>query len=284
MKRLIFICLALVMIIAIAIPATTLAQDIRTPRPPRHFDLTMTPQSIDQPSISMAPWPQANPAGANSWPIYDLVNGSPTIIGWVVDSRTIYGTVSGDANGQFTFTYGGVLDTIQSGSIHGIVVITTGQGMVYLLAQGTSETTIKETYTFGEVSAWCPQGGFPSVGAFFAQFYGDSNLAPIPDEYLAAMYGTVLPLLPKTLGASFSGTVTVESGTGNYAAIHGTARFNPADSKPIILSVYPNQHVYNISGAIVIRGFSSIERARLPQVEAGKVKDAIQKWLKDRRR
>ncbi|MDD4859379.1 MAG: hypothetical protein PHR56_04165 [Dehalococcoidales bacterium] len=282
MKKLIWVCLTLVMIAGLAIPASAVAQDLRTQNAPKRFELTLTPQTIDQPSISAALWPQANPANANSWPIYDMVGGAPTVVGWIVDGRTIYGAVSGDANGQFTFTYGGVLDTIQSGSIHGIVTIGTAQGVVYLLADGTSEATIKETYQFAEVAAWCQQVGI-TAGIFFAQFYGVPELAAVPDAQLALMYGTALPLLPKTLGASFSGKVTVESGTGNYSSIHGTAIFKPAGNKSIILNVYPNQHVYNLSGAIIVTNFKAISRIRLPNVDANAVKEKVKDWLKNKK-
>ncbi|MDD5287880.1 MAG: hypothetical protein PHY28_02040 [Dehalococcoidales bacterium] len=283
MKRLIFICLTIAVMIAVAIPTATMAKDLRPAAPPQRFELKLTPQSIDQPGVSTAPWPQANPANANSWPIYDIVDGAPAVVGWIVDSRSIYGTVSGDATGQFVFTYSGVLDTIQSGSIHGIVTIGTAQGTVYLLADGTSDASIKETYTFNEVAGWCQQVGIP-VGAFFAQYYGIPDLSSVPIAELTAAYGTALPLLPKTLGASFSGKVTVESGTGNYAAIHGTATFKPEANKSIILSVYPNQHVYNLSGGIIVTSFRAISRIRLPQVESKTIKEGIKNWLNNKRK
>lgn len=283
MKRTLLVFLILVLITALVIPGVALAQNKLTGKSYKSLDLSMNPTSIDQPSISTAPWPQSNPGTANSWPIFDNVNGTPTVVGWVVDHRTIYGTVTGDANGQFTLTYGGILDSLQSGSMHGTVVITTTQGNVYFQAEGTSEAIIKETYTFEEIASWCQAAGLTS-GMFFAAFYGNGDLGSLPDGQLVLMYGTVLPLLPKTLQDDFKGTATVESGTGYYAAIHGTAQFHPATGIPIILSVYPNQHVYNITGTIVLRGFKSIERARISQDVIGKVKDAIQQWFKDKKR
>jgi len=279
-KKILLVSLALSLVLIAVAPVTALAKKWSPPVRPNieHFSVVLTPTSIDDTVIGTT-WPVRDTADTNVWPIVDLVEGTPTVVGWVVDGRSIYGGVTGNIDGNFSFTYGGILDTLQSGSIQGIVTIQTAQGIVYLAARGTSETEVLAVYSFPEIQGWVAAAGLPSVGVFFAQIYNNNDLALLPDEVLVAMYGSVLPLLPKTLSAEFSGTVRVDAGTGAFSSIYGTGRFKPAGGNPLTLQVHPSQHVYAIDGAIKLTG--SYSKRPLPgvfQFDRDKLRDVIEKW------
>jgi len=228
-KKLLLISLALALVLAAVAPATILAKKSRPPRKPavQYFTAVMTPTAIDDTVIG-ANWPVRDTAETNVWPIVDLVEGVPTIVGWIVDGRSIYGSVAGDIAGDFTFTYGGVLDTLQSGSIQGIVAIHTGQGVFYLAARGTSEAEVVGVFSFAEIAEWWGgAGGGLALGVFFAEIYNNAALALIPDgnltladiqawcaavglslvEFFYSIYGDLLPpeLDEPTLAAMYSG-------------------------------------------------------------------------------
>ena len=315
-KRIVLISLAIVLILSAVAPATALAKKRRPAQKPvvERFAVIMTPTTIDSPVISSAPWPSPVPPEANSWPIVDMIDvegvPTPTIVGWVVGDRSIYGGVTGDMGGSFTFTYGGILDTLQSGSIQGIVTIQTARGIVYLAARGTSEAVVTGAYAFAEIMLWWGEAGEGQpLGLFFSQIYNSEELALIPDgnltladiqawceaveislvefiysiygdllppgldgptlaamyssgqipplpglQFFGGMYGDVLPPLPKTLSAEFSGTVRVDAGTGAFSRISGSGKFKAAGGKPLTLQVLPSQHVYDIDGAIQMTG------------------------------
>jgi len=226
-RRIVLISLAIALVLSGVAPATALAKKWRPPERPKieRFSVVLTPTSIDDTVIGTA-WPVRDAAETNVWPIVDLVEGTPTIVGWVVDGRSIRGGVTGNIGGNFSFTYGGILDTLQSGSIQGIVAIQTARGIVYLAARGTSETEVLDVYSFPEIQGWVPAAGFPSVGAFFEQIYNSEELALIPDgnltladiqawcdavgislvEFLYGIYGDLLPpgLDGPTLAAMYS--------------------------------------------------------------------------------
>jgi hypothetical protein len=160
-----------------------------------------------------------------------MVDGKPTVVGWIVDSRSVQGSVSGDLSGASTFTYGGILDNLQSGSMQGTLVIASGQGVLYLAASGEIATAVIGLYEFGEIVAWCGGVGYPvsaflsqmynaaelgllpdgelsfeqlqawctaigmTTGQFFAGLAGDPSLADYPDEVIGTLYGTALPIL-----------------------------------------------------------------------------------------
>ncbi|GEM_PF-5993090 len=235
-KKVLLISLSLVLVLAILVPTAALAKGIPVPpKPPvaKRFNAVLTPAAIDATIISAAPWPAANPANANVWPIIDLIDGKPTIVGWIVDSRGVHGSISGDFNGAGEFTYGGILDTLQSGSMQGILAIQTGGlNAMYLAASGDIAASVVALYKFEEIVAWCGAAGLP-VGIFFSQIYNapelallpDGNmtfaelqawcaaigvttgqflasvgyppeLAELPDEIIATLYGVTLPPLP----------------------------------------------------------------------------------------
>jgi len=293
-RKLLLLSLALALVLIAAAPATVMAKKWGTPKKPAvtRFTAVMTPNLIDDTVIGET-WPVRDTEDTNVWPIIDLVEiegvPTPTIVGWVVDGRSIYGGVSGDIAGDFTFTYGGVLDTLQSGSIQGIVTIQTGQGTVYLAARGTSEAEVVGVYLFVEVAGWwysepvqssiegCPVSPCP-LWVFFDEIY-PADLAGLPDAALEAMYGDVLPPLPKTLSAEFSGTVRVDAGTGAYGEINGLGQFKPAGGNPLTLDVYPNQHVYGIEGSIQLTGYYSERPLRqVLKLDRAKLREWIEKW------
>ena len=285
-KRIVLISLAIALVLSAVAPATALAKKWRPTQRPvvQRFAVIMTPTTIDSPVISSAPWPNPVPPGANAWPIVDMIDvegvPTPAIVGWVVGGRSIYGGVTGDMGGSFTFTYGGILDTLQSGSIQGIVTIQTARGIVYLAAQGTSEAEVTGVYTFAEIKAWVLAAlGLPVVGPFFAEIYNNPDLALLPDEVLAGYYGSLLPPLPKTLSAEFSGTVRVDAGTGAFGSVSGSGRFKPAGGNPLTLQVWPSQHVYAIDGAIQLTGtYSRRSLEGAFEFDREKLRGLIEKW------
>lgn len=199
MKKGLFIGLAVVLVLTTLVSVTSLAKGAPSPpQPPRteRFTSVITPTAIDAPVISTAPWPKAAPAGSNSWPILSIVGGKPTVVGWIVDSRSIYGVVTGGLTGVGTFTYGGILDLLQSGSIQGVLVINTGAlDSLYMATSGTLAASVIEYYTFLDIVTWCQAAGFP-VGMFFAQVYNAPQLALLPDgnmtfEQLQAWCGAI---------------------------------------------------------------------------------------------
>jgi len=235
-KKVLLISLSLVLVLAILVPTAALAKGVPIlPKPPvaKRFNAVLTPTAIDATIISGAPWPVANPPQSNVWPIIDLIDGKPTIVGWIVDSRGVHGSVSGDLNGAGEFAYGGILDTLQSGSMQGVLGIQTGGvNAIYLAASGDLAAKVIALYQFGEIVAWCAGQGLP-VGMFFSVIYntdylallpdGDMSfaelqawcaaigvttgqflasvgyppeLAGLPDEAIEPMYGPVLPPLP----------------------------------------------------------------------------------------
>lgn len=180
-RKLLFISLALALVLTALAPATALARGWRPPSksPVQRFTAVMTPNEID-PTVIGTAWPKRDTPETNVWPIFDLVEGDPTVVGWVVDGRSVYGTVSGDFEGTSTFTYGGILDTLQSGSMEGVLAIQTGQmDVIYLAASGTIVAKVTEYYDFGGIVEWCGGLGL-SVGVFFSQIYNNDALALIP--------------------------------------------------------------------------------------------------------
>ena len=145
------------------------------------FTTVMTPTAIDPPVVSTPTWPIANPLGSNTWPILDTVGGIPTVVGWIVTNRSVRGGVNGDLTGTGTFTYGGILDLLQAGSMQGILAINTGAlDSLYLAASGTIATRVTENYTFPEIAAWCQGAGLPT-GAVLSQIYNAPQLSLLPD-------------------------------------------------------------------------------------------------------
>ncbi|MFC2122155.1 hypothetical protein ACFLRP_00525 [Bacteroidota bacterium] len=283
-KKILLISLALSLVLIAVAPITTMAKRWSPPERPNieRFSVVLTPTSIDNTVIGTT-WPVRDTVDTNVWPIVDLVDGTPTVVGWVVDGRSIYGGVTGNIGGNFSFTYGGVLDTLQSGSIQGIVAIQTARGVVYLAARGTSEAEVLAVYSFPEIQGWVAAAGLPSVGVFFAQMYNNPDLAPLPDEVLVTMYGSVLPLLPKTLSAEFSGTVRVDAGTGAFSSVKGTGKYKPAGGNPLTLQVWPSQHVYAIDGAIQMTGsYSKRPLKGVFKFDRDKARDVIKKWREKR--
>ena len=296
-RKLLLLSLALALVLTAVAPATVMARKWGTPKEPviEHFTAVMTPTAIDSPVVSGAPWPTPVPPEANAWPIVDLVEvegvPTPTIVGWVVDGRSIYGDVSGDIAGDFTFTYGGILDTLQSGSIQGIVTIQTVQGIVYMAAGGTSEAEVIGVFSFGEIAGWwysepvqssiegCPVSPCP-LGVFFAEIYNNAELAQIDDAVLQLMYEAgQLPPLPMTLSAEFSGTLRVDAGTGVYSEINGLGKFKPAGGNPLALHLYPNQHVYAVEGAIQLTGYYSKRPLRqVLKFDREKLREWVEEW------
>jgi len=227
------------------ISTTTFAAGWSTAKKPQSFTSVMTPSSIDAAVISTSAWPIATPAGSNNWPIMDIVDGKPAIVGWIVDSRSVYANLTGNLQGAGIFTYGGILDTEQSGSMQGDLVVNTGGlNAFYMAASGKLNASVTEYYDFPGIAAWC-QGQFP-VGAFFSQVYnapqlallpdgnltfaqlqafctangittgqffagvtGNTALASLPDEAISPMYGTVLPILSglQILGGMYGSTL-----------------------------------------------------------------------------
>ena len=295
-KKLVLFSLVLAMVLAVVAPAAVMAKRWSFPGRPvvRYFETILTPAEIDSPVVSGEPWPTPEPQGANSWAIVDEldVGGVPTpaIVGWIVDGRSIYGGVTGDVAGSFTFTYGGILDTLQSGSIQGIVTLQTGEGILYLATSGSSEAGVTGAFSFEEIAAWwysppvqsslvdCPVSPCP-LGVFFAEIYNNSDLAALPDEVLAGMYDDILPVLPKTLNAEFSGTVRIDAGTGTYSSVSGNGKYKPAGGDPLTLHLYPNQHVHAIEGAILLTGQYTKRQLRQElEFDRDNLSKFIEKW------
>jgi hypothetical protein len=291
-KRLLFISLALVVIMAIFIPINALAADSGRPSTvpvAKNFSVIMTPVNIDDTVLGTA-WPNRDTAGTNVWPISDNTD----IVGWIIDGRSIRGGLSGDINGGFTFTYGGVLDVLQSGSIQGIVTLKAGGpsslDVIHMAADGDMQAQVKAYYTFAEIQGWCAAAGIPT-NVFFSLIYNAPGLASVPEALLGMAYGASaplpaplpplppLPLLPKTLTADFSGTVRIDAGTGAYGGSRGTGQFRPNGKQLLTLNVYPNQHVYKIDGQIKMTGTYIKQTPRqIGNIDRDKLKDAIDKF------
>lgn len=286
-KRLLFIGLAVVALVAMLIPTYALADSGQLPNLPfgRHFSVTMTPATIDDTVLGSA-WPVRDSASTDVWPITD----STGMVGWIIDGRSIRGSLGGDIKGNFTFTYGGVLDVLQSGSIQGIVTLNAGGlDVVYMAASGDLQAQVKDYYTFTEIQGWCTLADIP-VDVFFSKIYNAPALAGLPTNLLGMEYGASaplpapypplppLPLLPKTLTADFSGTVKVDAGTGAYSGYSGSGQFS-SGKQLLTLSVYPSQHVYNMVGQITMTGtFTKQTPRRIGDIDLGKLKDAVDKF------
>lgn len=285
-KRLLFTGLALTLVAVMLVPAAVLAAPPVIPVA-RHFSVTLTPSNIDD-TVLGTTWPVRNTPGTNVWPIVDQVpTGSPpqptpTIIGWIIDGRSVYGVMSGDVNGQFTLTYGGVVDALQSGSIQGIVTLNSGGlDTIYLAADGDLNAQVKEYYNFDEIKAWCSVVPIP-LDVFFSQIYNSAELLGKDEAFLRYVYesGIVTPL-PKTLTANFSGTVKIEAGTGAYSGVRGRGQFEPLGKKPLLLSVYPNQHVYKIAGAIKLTGTYIKQQPReIGRTDRDRLQEAVDQFKK----
>lgn len=209
-RRLLFISLALALVLVALAPAATLAK--KEPKPnPTHFAAIMTPTAIDGTVEGTYYWPVRGTAETNVWPIYD----EDVLIGWLIDGRSISGDVTDGFEGSFTFTYGGILDTVQSGSIQGMLAIEHSDevGVLYMAASGTLEAEVIEIY----------------------------------EDYLPY-------IVPKTLSAELNGDVRIEAGTGAYSGIRGKGTFKTGKKEPLILHVHPDQHVYRIEGSIELNG------------------------------
>jgi len=277
-KRLIIISLLLVTILALTIPVSAMAAAPNS-TVARTFSVVMTPASIDD-TVLGAEWPVRNAAATNVWPIVNvtMVNNTPTpeITGWVIDGRSIRGTTTGNIAGSFSFTYGGVLDELQSGSVQGIIALQTNpMSKVYLAATGDCDAQVVNYYVFAEIQRWCDAVGAP-VGYFFSQIYSTPSLIDVPELYLEQMYTLgQLPALPKTLSAVFSGTAVINAGTGDFADAKGTAKFDGVNGKALTLNVYPNQHVYKLDGAIKMTGVYGKQTRRTPVIDKEKLKTMI---------
>jgi hypothetical protein len=281
-RKLIVLALAITLVLTILTPMTVLATGAKPP-PAKHFSIIMTPTNIDDTSLGTV-WPVRDSAATNVWPIIDMVTSdgtpAPTIVGWIIEGRSIYGTIDGDMKGNFTFTYGGIVDILQSGSIQGIGTLQAGGlNIVYLAARGEIESQVEDLYTFTEIQTWCAGVGI-TLGTFFAQIYNTPELAELPDTVLQAMYEAgQLPPLPKTLTAVISGTVKIDSGTGIYSGIRGIGQLQSYNNKPLILSVWPNQHVWEIDGKMKMTGFYTNQPPRqLGNIDREKLLKAIEEF------
>ena len=291
-KKLLFISLALVVLGALLIPITALAADSGHPSTvpvAKRFSVILTPVSIDDTVLGTA-WPNRDTASTNVWPISD----NASIVGWIIDGRSIRGGLSGDINGDFSFTYGGVLDVLQSGSIEGVVTLKAGGpaslDVIHMAADGDLQAQVKAYYTFAEIQGWCALAGIP-VDVFFSLIYNAPGLAGVPEALLGMAYGASaplpapypplppLPLLPKTLTADFSGTVRIDAGTGAYGGSRGTGQFGSNGRQLLTLNVYPNQHVYKIDGQIKMTGTYIKQTPRqIGKIDREKLRDALDKF------
>jgi len=186
-KRLLVFSLVLALLLVVLAPATALARGWGSPpRTSIHkFSAVFTPTSIDDTVIGTT-WPVRDSHDTNVWPIIDIVDEKSTVVGWIVDGRSVYGDVNGNIDGEASFTYGGILDTLQSGSMQGVLAIKTSKGAIYLAASGNIETEVIDLYTFEEIVAWwsVAGGGLP-LGVFFAEIYNTEALALLPDGELS---------------------------------------------------------------------------------------------------
>jgi hypothetical protein len=286
-NKLLVISIALALVLALFIPATALA-DLWNPPIAKHLNLILTTNKIDDSDIGKV-WPVRETSKTDVWPVLDMVSTGgapkPTIVGWIVDGRSIYGDLGGDIKGTFTFTYGGVLDVLQAGSIQGIVTIQASSSpldIIYMAARGDLETQVKETFIFNDIRTWCTGKGIP-VGMFFAQIYNTPELAVLGDVTVKAMYEAgQLPPLPKTLTAVFTGMSKIEAGTGAYSGARGSCQFKPRGGKALILHVTPDQHVNRIEGQIEMTGtyLQQLQR-EIGKIDRDNLNIAIDKWLKE---
>jgi len=152
-RRLLIIGVFLALCLTILVPASALAVG-GTPIPgksvSKSFNAVLTPSTMDATVIAPFPeypWPVRDTPQTNVWPIVDIYSPGTPVTGWIVGGRSIYGTATGDVVGPFTFTYGGIVDLLQNGSIEGIVVIYTAQGGLYATAIGGIKTRIIEVYS-----------------------------------------------------------------------------------------------------------------------------------------
>ena len=343
-KKVLLISLALVLVAAIFAPVSVLAKGWNPPKPSpvQKFNAVMTPTAIDPtvPAFPPTTWPTRETAETNAWPIIDLIDGKATVVGWIIDGRSVYGSVSGGFTGNGSFTYGGVLDTLQSGSMSGVLTIQTAQGVLYMGANGTLDANVTAYYSFEElvglytpavlpmvlaaiystpalallhdgdlafeeIQAFCAGIGV-SVGEFFAGVYGVPDLAALPEEALAAMYGDTLPILqglvllggmygsdsmpslPKIMTAEFKGTLEISAGTGVYSGASGKGTFGPNNRTPLTLYVSPDQHVENVEGSIKLTGtyskklphFFKLDKENLDEL-TGELRDHFGKNIDD---
>lgn len=151
-RKLLVIGVFLALCLAVLVPAATMAGSAGTEEATatKSFNAVLTPSAMDATKIAPFPnypWPKRETADTNVWPIVDVYLPNTPVTGWIVNGRSIYGNTTGDASGPFTFTYGGIVDVMQSGSIQGAVVIQTAQGTLYVTAVGGSKTKIIDVYT-----------------------------------------------------------------------------------------------------------------------------------------
>ena len=85
-KKILLVSLALSLVLIAVAPVTALAKKWSLPVRPNieHFSVVLTPTSIDDTVIGTT-WPVRDTVDTNVWPIVDLVEGTPTVVGWVVD-------------------------------------------------------------------------------------------------------------------------------------------------------------------------------------------------------
>lgn len=272
------ITLVLVILVVMLVPATVAARGWRTVPKPNTITVTLVPEVMDDTVIGTE-WPIRDTAETNVWAIIDMDTSSEepaaTIVGWVVNGRSIYGEVEGGIDGNFSFTYSALVDDLQTGTMQGITVISNDNGQVYLSEDGTIDSEITCYFTFEEINAWCEAIGIPTA-YFCAEVYEYPDLAGLPVEILAAMYGSELPLLPKCLDTSFSGTASVDAGTGQFADIEGKGVFNPKDGVPMSVYLYPNQHVASIEGEIELTCvYTNTAKKRVLDFDRDEVRDRV---------
>ena len=242
-KRLLVFSLVLALLLVVLAPATALARGWSfSPRTSvNKFSAVFTPTSIDDTIIGTT-WPVRDSADTSVWPIIDIVDEKPTVVGWIIDGRSVYGDVNGDIDGSASFTYGGILDTLQSGSMQGVLAIETAKGTMYLAASGSIGTEVTDLYTLEEIVAWwsVAGGGLP-LGVFFAQMYNTEALALLPDgelsfegiqawcgaigltvgQFFAGIYGTPPELDDATLAGMYGTMLPPLQGLQLFGGMYG---------------------------------------------------------------
>jgi hypothetical protein len=198
MKKLLVAFLLICLLLVTALPGMALADGKGKPA-----DFMVTIQISEIGSGTVIPVPPSAGAGEN--------------IRWLVRDRPIYGTVSGDTHGTVIIVYDANVDLTQQGNIHGQFVI---DAVVPGDGNDTISGIINGKSTPGELS---PPS--PLTEDFLSQF------PPYIQAYLQSLEGFILFCV---MPVQSNGNFTLQRGTGSYAGVQGTGKFNGIMANTII--------------------------------------------------
>ena len=136
---------------------------------------------------------------------------------WLVRDRAVLGSVSGHINGGFTVVYDANVDLNQAGSIHGTINFNSGPaGIIDGVLRGRT----------------LPGDPVDISYEYYLLPYLVPSLPDYLQQYLAFLnsVGYTFAVLP----IGFDGSVTLQSGTGIYEGVQGTAKCDGVMANTII--------------------------------------------------